>query len=353
MLLNNTKTDIIIDETIEKIKVHAGFLRLYTVDGILGDVPIYQIESIIILGSNIDIPARLIKLCSQEKIPLHILTNLKKYFGSLNFGVDKFILNRQSQYRACLSEKWRLFLAKHILYQKLKTQNIAINYWTKSDINTLEQNIINIKSSPSSQSLNGIEGKAATIYWNYFGNQIYKKVKDFTWVGRKKNPTLDPINSLLSLSYGLLATQVQTDLSLIGFDPYFGILHTTSPNRPGLTYDIMEIYRVFIVDLWVLELFKQKIFIPEDFTFTKEGICTLVPHKKNDFFKLWFKRIKYFEFTTNKGDLSIHDFLKINSTLLLKWFDLINTNEVRDTGRVDRLTENLLVFEDINQFIKI
>ncbi len=353
MLINKTKTDIIIDETVDKIKVHAGFLRLYTVDGILADVPIYQIESIIILGSRIDIPANLIKLCSQQKIPLHILTNLKKYFGSLNFGVDSFILNRQAQYRACLSDKWRLFLAKHILYQKLQTQNIALNYWSNSQLDILAPSIGNVSNSKTNQSLYGVEGKAATIYWDYFGTHVQKTCKQFEWVGRKKNPTLDPINSLLSLAYGLLATQVQTDLSLIGFDPYFGILHTTSTERPGLTYDIMELYRVFVVDLWVLELFQQKIFTPEDFTFTKEGVCTLVPHKKNDFFRLWFKRIKHHEFTTNKGKISIHDFLKINSSLLLKWFEHINSNEVRDTGRVDRLPENLLVFENINEFTKI
>jgi CRISP-associated protein Cas1 len=353
MLINKTKTDIIIDETIEKIKVHAGFLRLYSVDGILADVPIYQIESIIILGSKIDIPASLIKLCSQQKVPLHILTNLKKYFGSLNFGVDTFILNRQAQYRACLPDKWRLFLAKHILYQKLQTQNIAINHWSKSEINVLKKNLQNISKSLTNQSLNGVEGKAATVYWDSFGLEIQKTCKELIWVGRKKNPTLDPINSLLSLAYGLLATQVQTDLSLIGFDPYFGILHTTSTERPGLTYDIMELYRVFVVDLWVLELFQQKIFVPADFSFTQEGVCTLIPHKKNEFFRLWFKRIKYYEFSTNKGRISIHDFLKINSDLLLKWFEHINSNKVRDTGRVDRLPESLLVFYDINEFTKI
>jgi CRISP-associated protein Cas1 len=352
MLLNKNKTDVIIDETIEKINVHAGFLRLYTVDGILGDIPIYQIESIIILGSKIDIPAQLIKLCSTHKIPLHIVTNLKKYFGSLNFGVDKFILNRQQQYKACLNDSWKLYLAKHILHQKIKTQQITMKYWGLNET-ILDQSILSISSSPTNQSLNGVEGKAATYYWDSFGLQVDKYAPDFGWKGRLKHPTLDPINSLLSLGYGLLATQVQTDLSLMGFDPYFGILHTTSTVRPGLTYDIMELYRVFIVDFWILELFKTKTFKPEDFVFTKEGICTLESKVKNEFFRLWFKRIKFYTFTTNHETISIHDFLKINSKLLLTWFEQINNSKVRDTGRVDRLPENLLVFKDITQFTKI
>jgi hypothetical protein len=61
--LLDTKTDIIIDDTIHEIKTHAGFLRLYSdKNEILGDVPIYQINSILIEGSKINIPASLISL---------------------------------------------------------------------------------------------------------------------------------------------------------------------------------------------------------------------------------------------------------------------------------------------------
>jgi CRISP-associated protein Cas1 len=352
MLINKNKTDIIIDETVERIKVHAGFIRLFTVDGILGDVPIYQIESVIILGSNIDIPAALIKLCSINKIPIHILTNLKKYFGSLNFGVDTFILNRQTQYKACLDEKWRLYLAKHILNQKILSQIHALKHWGINP-QSLETSLIKIPVAKSTQSLNGIEGKAATYYWEAFALQIQKSSPVFKWNGRLKHPTNDPINSLLSLAYGLLATQVQTDLSLIGLDPYFGILHTTSPNRPGLTYDIMELYRVLIVDLWILQLFQNNTYAPEDFIYTKEGICTLKPHIKNKFFRLWFKRIKYYTFSTNHEMLCIHDFLKVNSSLLLTWFDLINNQKLRDTGRVDKLPQSLYIFQNLSEFTKI
>lgn len=358
MHLSKTKTDVIIDETIDRIKTHAGYLRLYIEDNkILSDIPIYQISSIIIHGTRVNIPASLIKLCATEKIPVYIITDLYKHYGSLHFTIDSQILNRQSQYKAILDESWRLYLAKQILHQKLKTQEIAIKYWKNiPTANPFLKYSEKIDKAKKFQSLMGVEGSAAVDYWQNFGwkvsdiqSQTTKK-SQFDWPGRQKHPTTDPINSMLSLAYGLLATQCQTTLSINGLDPYLGILHMTNPNRPALTYDIMEIYRVLLVDFWVLGLIQDSVFDPVDFTQTKEGICTLLPHKKNDFFRLWFKRLKYYKFNTNQGDMTIHDFLSHNTELLIAWFEKINSHKERNTGRFDKLPERLLVFEDIKEF---
>ena len=368
MQLTKTKTDVIIDETIDKIKTHAGYLRLYVEDNkILSDIPIYQISSIIIHGTRVDIPASLIKLCATEKIPVYIITDLYKYYGSLHFTIDKQILNRQLQYKSTLDDHWRIYLSKQILFQKLKTQELAIRYWKKlSESDLFENYFQKIKKAKKVSSLMGVEGSAAVEYWQNFGWEIKHiqndlpniknlqfKIADedkFAWPGRQKHPTNDPINSMLSLAYGLLATQCQTTLSMNGLDPYLGILHTTNSDRPALTYDIMEVYRVLLVDFWVLGLVEDHIFTLKDFTKTKEGICTLYPHKKNEFFRLWFKRLKYYKFSTNHGDITIHEFLSHNTELLLDWFDKINQHKERDTGRFDKLPERLLVFDKINQF---
>lgn len=130
MQLSKTKTDIVINDTIHEIKTHAGFLRLYSdKNEILVDVSIYQVNSILIEGSKINIPASLIKLCCQEKIPLNILTNQHKHYGSLHFTTDNNVLNRQTQFKALLDETWRLYLAKQILYQKIFIQQKLCEFW--------------------------------------------------------------------------------------------------------------------------------------------------------------------------------------------------------------------------------
>lgn|GEM_PF-2393877 len=353
MELSKTKTDIVIDDTIHEIKTHAGFLRLYSdKDEILGDVPIYQVNSILIEGSKINIPASLIKLCCQEKIPLHILTNQHKHYGSLHFTTDNNILNRQTQFQALLNESWRLYLAKQILHQKIFMQKKMLESWqSKSSVEMLQTCINKINNKVKFQGLMGTEGQAAIIYWQEFGKQILNTPNTkFTWPGRVKHPTTDPINSMLSLAYGLLATQCQTSLTLQGLDPYLGILHKSNADRPALTYDLMEIYRCLLVDLWVLGLVQQNIFSPEDFTFTKEGICTLFPHKKNEFFRLWFKRLKYYKFSSNYEQISLDQFLTSNTKLLNSWFENISKMKERNTGRFNRLPEKLIVFSNLKEF---
>jgi CRISP-associated protein Cas1 len=353
MNLTKTKTDVIIDQTIEEIRVHANFLRLYSgPKEILADIPVEQINSIMIFGSNINIPAILIKICNTNQIPLHILTDYNKHNGSIYFTHQSNILNRQAQFKAILNQDWHLYIAKQILWQKAATQILAMKHWqsldsTISNQQKLQSKLTNLQSI---NSLMGNEGISATYYWQELGSQI---PSIYSWKGRIKNPCLDPINSLLSLAYSLLSTQCQTSLTLNGLDPYFGVLHTPSDDRPALVYDIMEIYRVILVDLWVLELFQSQKFVPEDFRFTAKGVCTLESDKKNEFFRLWFKRLKYQKFTTNHGLITIGEFLDLNTKLLIVWFEKINSSKQRDTGRADRLSENLIVFQNIQEFQSI
>jgi len=355
MRLREHKTDVIIDETIERIKVNAGFLRLYIEDGILGDIPVYQINSVLIMGSNIDIPARLIKLCAEYKIPIHILTNQNKHYGSLHFAADQNVINRQSQYMVSLDETWRTFLAQQILHQKILIQSRLMATWLGKDYHKaqsyhdISRSLSSIPKKKTPNSLLGVEGSAAVLYWEQFGKQVEEK-GGFEWPGRIKNPCRDPVNSLLSLAYGLLATQCQSSLTLQGLDPYFGLLHKTNDDRPALTYDLMELYRCLLVDLWVLGLIRSETFTSKDFTSTKEGVCTLLSDKKNEFFKLWFKRLKYYKFQSNYGDLSIKDFLDANTKLLIDWFERINKQKFRKSKTFERLPGNLIVFESIGQF---
>ncbi len=370
MQLTKTKTDVLLDETIDHITVHADFLRLFSdPKEILADIPVMQINSIMVMGSKINIPGRLIKMCNQYQIPLHLLTDYYKHNGSIYFSVHDNIQNRIAQFKTCVDEDWRLYLAKQLLHQKTQTQVAALNLWNcnSQSLVSLQNKIIKLESQ---QSLMGNEGTSAVIYWDKFGFELQKiqEVKTnevdeinlgindntkFIWKGRIKNPCLDPVNSMLSLAYALLSTQCQTSLTLNGLDPYLGILHTTNDDRPALVFDIMEVYRVLLVDFWVLGLIKNGMFKPEDFKFTENGVCTLESNKKNEFFRLWYKRLKYSNFTTNQGSITIHEFMNQNTNLLIDWFNKINSHKERNTGRFDKLPERLIIFTDLSQFQKI
>ena len=92
------------------------------------------------------------------------------------------------------------------------------------------------------ESLLGIEGLAARIYFEHFdgmiktdrdilghSKQVNGKGRDsgegwlrFDFEGRNRRPPRDPVNALLSLGYSLLAKDLTIACASVGLDPYLG-----------------------------------------------------------------------------------------------------------------------------------
>lgn len=329
MNLVDFKTDVLIDSSIEEIRVHAGFLRLYSDNEIVTDLPAYQIKSITLEGGNLNIPARLVKLCSLYSIPLYVLTNLHKHFGSLQFSSDPHVINRIMQYTVLLQPEKRLYLAKHIIKQKLTTQKRLVE---KLGYDTTEILLLmnKIPKAEKIETLVGLEGTAARYYWQIYAKEI--RVYGFNFSVRKKQDADDLVNSTLNLFYGLLRTQVQTSITLAGLDAYMGIVHDPNHHRPALVYDLMEWYRSWIVDYWILGMIQKKWLLPEDCYKTREGVTTIVFDKKHEAFRLWFKHLKYKQIETNRGSMCIQDLIDRNTYKLLEWIESIYNNKSRDRG---------------------
>lgn len=106
----------------------------------------------------------------------------------------------------------------------------------------------------SIQSLLGIEGTAARLYFERFGALLRSPegVEDFDFTRRNRRPPRDPINALLSFVYALLVKDVTAALIAAGLDPYIGVFHRPRFGRPGLALDLAEEFRPLIGDSTVL-----------------------------------------------------------------------------------------------------
>jgi CRISPR-associated protein Cas1 len=120
-----------------------------------------------------------------------------------------------------------------------------------------------VDEASSLDTLRGYEGRGSAIYFEGFSKGFL--AEDLEFPGRVRRPPTDPINALLSLGYTLLLNQVIAAVSLVGFDPYFGSLHTVDYGRPSLALDLMEEWRPIIVDTLVLSVFNLKALTPSDF----------------------------------------------------------------------------------------
>jgi CRISPR-associated protein Cas1 len=105
-----------------------------------------------------------------------------------------------------------------------------------------------------------------------------------------KRPPTDPVNSLLSFGYSLLANKVASAIQLVGFDHFVGYLHSSFYGRPALALDIMEEFRPVIVDSVVLTLLNNRMFTPKDFVI-ELGAYRLKDERRKMFFTKFEERL--------------------------------------------------------------
>ncbi len=131
----------------------------------------------------------------------------------------------------------------------------------KSKIDSVKGDII----SEVAASIRGWEGAANRQYFSAF-NLILPE--EYQFKERSQHPARDVLNAMLNYAYGILYGKVEAALIRSGIDPYVGIMHREDYNRPVLTFDVIEKYRVW-AEYVVLHLAMQRV-INEDFYSIKE-----------------------------------------------------------------------------------
>ncbi|MGV8146957.1 MAG: CRISPR-associated endonuclease Cas1 [Alkaliphilus sp.] len=103
-------------------------------------------------------------------------------------------------------------------------------------------------------SIQGHEGIAGRVYFGILKELIHKQ---YEFNGRSKNPARDYFNCMLNYGYGIMYSNVERACILAGLDPYIGVLHVDNYNRTAFTFDLIEMYRIYI-DQIVFKLCSQK-----------------------------------------------------------------------------------------------
>ncbi len=113
-------------------------------------------------------------------------------------------------------------------------------------------------------SLQGLEGAAAARYFGVFG-RLLRGDPALVFEGRSRRPPRDPVNALLSFGYALLLHQCIAAVQMVGLDAYIGYLHSSQYSKPALALDLMEEFRVLLVDSVVVSLINMRVIGAEDF----------------------------------------------------------------------------------------
>ncbi len=85
--------------------------------------------------------------------------------------------------------------------------------------------------------------------------------------GRSKHPPKDAFNAVLSYCYQMLFGLVHRTLLAVGLEPALGYFHQPRSAAPPLVLDLMEIFRVLLVDMPLIGSLNRMQWNPdEDFT---------------------------------------------------------------------------------------
>ena len=123
----------------------------------------------------------------------------------------------------------------------------------------------NARKADSLQTLLGIEGAGASVYFSNFGEMIRSDEGAFDFRTRNRRPPRDPVNAVLSFLYSMLIKQALVSAIAVGFDPYMGFYHQPKYGKPALALDLAEEFRPIVADSAALTLFNNSELAPGDF----------------------------------------------------------------------------------------
>lgn len=242
-----------------------------------------RVEKIVFLGFGKGLSVDAIRLAIKYKVPVFFAYS-NGYPYAMIFPVVAVgtVGTRRAQYEA-YNCGVGVELVLGMIKGKLMNQANLIRFFWKSRRRTspniaemLRKNADAIKhlaaglESISSDSINpdfrrmimNVEAKAAELYyWPSFSLLL---PRSFKFEKRVKPNARDPVNALLNLGYGLLFMEVAKEVIYGGLDPYAGFLHADRSGRESLVLDLMEEFRQWCVDRFVIKFLTVKKIRPED-----------------------------------------------------------------------------------------
>lgn len=264
-------------------------LRVERDDVTLAEIHDFKVERVIVYG-NVQISTQAVSFLLDRGIDTCFLSRSGKLRGRLTPLATKNIHLRTLQFSRAGNADFAFSFARSIVTSKIAncTEVLARHQRNHqscdvgSEIEELKSLSKKIPQSPSRDSLRGIEGQAAAVYFQAFARML-RRTMNFR--KRTRRPPKDPVNALLSFGYTLLYNEAIGALAAIGFDPYLGFYHALRYGRCSLALDLIEEMRPIAVDRLTVNLINMEVLKAEDFQSEEGRGVFLSPEARKRFFR--------------------------------------------------------------------
>ena len=278
-------------------------------DKLIDEVRMRDVSHVALFG-NVQISTQAIQSLCEQEVPVTYFSMGGWFYGITRGHAMKNVFLRMEQFRLAREEKTCLALARQFVHGKIRNHRTLLmrNHLEPPEtiIGKLKRASEDAQAANSIEELLGIEGAAASQYFQQFGGMV--KVEDdlpglglsventkqrmfnFNFNHRNRRPPTDPVNAMLSLAYSMLAKDCTLAALAVGFDPYLGFYHQPRFGRPALGLDLMEEFRPLIAESTVLSCINNRVVTDKDFVKAGQAVNLTAPGRKR-FFQTYEQRM--------------------------------------------------------------
>jgi CRISPR-associated protein Cas1 len=235
-------------------------LKITRRDKTASTIPARQVGQLV-LHSFAQLSTQALHFCAEQEIGVHFISGGGRYLGSFDTRQGS-IQRRIRQYQALSDPKVCLQLARQLVQCRGQGQRKFLMRGQRGTdpipqleqtIEQMQRTLKQVATIESISSLLGLEGNLAALYFKALPQLFSEGVApELRFSGRSRRPPLDRFNALLSFGYALLLKDVMNAILVVGLEPALGFYHQPRTQAPPLALDLMEIFRVPLVDLPVM-----------------------------------------------------------------------------------------------------
>jgi CRISP-associated protein Cas1 len=234
-------------------------IKIMPLEGTAKLLPAKQIGQLVVHGYA-QITTQALHFCAEQQIGVHFLSGGGWYVGSFDARQGS-IQRRIRQYKAFTDPNICLQLARQVVECKGQNQRKFLMRSLRGEacpelelaIAQMQRVLRQVPNADSLPSLVGLEGNIAKLYFGALPHVFSESVpEELRCTGRDKNPPGDRFNSLISYGYSLLRRDIANAVLAVGLEPALGFYHQPRSQAAPLPMDLMEIFRVIVVDMPIL-----------------------------------------------------------------------------------------------------
>jgi CRISP-associated protein Cas1 len=259
-------------------------------------IPARQVGQVV-LHSFSQISTQALHFCAEQEIGVHLVSGGGRYVGS--FDARQGSLQRRiAQYRALTQPTVCLSLARQLVWCRGQSQRKFLMRGNRgrnlpeltAAIAQMKLMLKLVKKADAIATLLGIEGNLAALYFGAFNYLLRSELPELQFADRNRRPPKDRVNALLSFGYAMLLKDVMNAVLAVGLEPALGFYHQPRTQAPPLALDLMEIFRVPLVDMIVVASINRGMWdVTEDFTMRGQQVW-LSDLGRRKFVKLYEER---------------------------------------------------------------